>query len=98
MQNWSPLSNIGISICSSRPTLLLYLSFKCYLMYFVPLEKIGFYLGKNDGKVIKKHASRFYLVKFLILLKFTLYTQPFSFVNAKANQIQDSNLKHRIVY
>lgn len=43
-------------------------------MYFVPLEKIGFYLGKNDGKVIKKHVSRFYFVKFLILLKFTLYT------------------------
>lgn len=67
-------------------------------MYFVPLEKIGFYLGKNDGKVIKKHVPRFYLVKFLILLKFTLYTQPSSFVNAKANQIQDFNLKHKIVY
>lgn len=67
-------------------------------MYFASLEKIGFYLGKNDGKVIKKHVPRFYFVKFLILLKFTLYTQPSSFVNAKANQIQDFNLKHKIVY
>lgn len=100
MQGWSPLSNIGIGICSSAPTLLLYLSVQCCLMYFVSLEQIGFYLGRDVGKVIKKHVQRFSLfceISNTLVYKYILYTQPSSFVNAKANQIQDFTLNTGLV-